>query len=270
MTRIALQAVQGSHRDGSTPGVDRRFTERDLHAYPELYALAIKYLEDYTGTFDPLLSAQSMLDQEGRLPVNIAKLVLNCAYSDPSVQFKLDLSEQDDEPRDNVVGFPPVRTPIRTEPEIEDEPLPRRHRLRLPAKIKAPFGMSRFNGKVLHRVRLHSAYMEWPFEHEEMSWRNRIDRDPLPTDKRGTPTLYVSWVCGGGNRHGNPLLFTNRPKGLPYCRGGCFSDICARCGKMIHLDPKAEPDAPVGPCPRCDVPINNKRTQRRDERKRLQ
>lgn len=258
MAKIEMQAVRGSHRDGSTPGVDRRFTERDLHVYPELYPLALQYLENYTGTFETLLDAQNLLDATGSLPIPIAKMVLNCAYSDPSVSFQIDLGEPAKPAEiNNVVDFPPrppqpVRPYIRTPPE--PEPKVRRGRLRLPAKVKAPFGMSSWNGKVLHRIRPHSSYLEWPFERDITDWRNGVDRDPLPTDKRGTPTLFVTWECGGGGRKSEPQLLFERPEGVPYCRAGCFSDICNRCGKMIHLDPNAAPSDPIGPCPRCDVP----------------
>lgn len=288
MTKIALTTVRGAHRDGSTPGVDRRFTERDLHAYPELYQLATTYLEDYTGTFEPLLSAQDLLAEDGRLPVNIAKLVLNCAYSDPSVRFKLDLGEA--ETGGTVVDFPPqpaapapepVRTRILT-PEPEPEPR-RRSRIRMKTRVKAPYGMSRSQGKVLHRVRPHSAYLEYRFEGEDM--RYTFDREPNDLDKRGVPSLHLQWECGGGHPF-NPKLFFERPTWdesgnkvptsgqagspigdlVPYCRGGCFSDLCSRCGKMTHLDPQAEPEATIGPCRHCH-PAEPK--QGRDERGRF-
>lgn len=266
MAKIAMQPIRGAHRDGSTPGVDRRFTERDLHAYPELHTLAVAYLDDYVGTFEPLLSAQDLLAEAGELPPNIAKLVLNCAYSDPSVKFKIDL-DAPSEPTSNVVDFPPQpRTRIQV--PIKEEPPVRRHRLRLPAKLKAPYGMSASQGKVLHRVRLHSAYMEWPFEREDYNWRHRIDRDPLPTDKRGTPVLHVDWVCGGSGRKPNPLLFFERPSQVPYCRGGCFSDLCSKCGRLTHLDPNANPEDPIGPCTHCTP--RKPPQQPRDERGRFQ
>lgn len=252
MPRIAMQATGGLHQAGSTPGIDRRFNERDLRIYPELIGLAIDYTRRYTGTFEPILAAQELLADMGTLPPAVAKLVLNTAYSDPSVTFKLDAGTFEDSTMEDatVVEFPPrpAPEPTRIEAPVEEK-RHRSFRVRTPARIKARYGMSSFNGKVLHRVDPYSRhYIEWRSSAERTLWDRR---DGLPEDVvRDRRDLIVYWDCGG---HGtaNPILMHERPEGVPYCRSGCFSWLCPTCVKMVHLDPEANPEDPIGPCPRC-------------------
>lgn len=255
MPRITMQATGGLHQAGSTPGIDRRFNERDLRIYPELMELAIDYTRRYGGTFEPVLAAQELLADMGTLPVPVAKMVLNTAYSDASVRFKLTEGSFDNSTMEDatIVEFPPRPEPSHTiyvPPEPEDEePRTRNYRIRIPARIKARYGMSSFNGKVLHRVDPYSRhYIEWRSSAERTLWDRR---DGLPEDMvRDERDLIVYWDCGG---HGtsNPMLFHERPDDVPYCRSGCFSWLCPTCVKMVHLDPDARPEDPIGPCPRC-------------------
>ena len=254
MPKIAMQVGRSSLIPGSQPGVDRRFTERDIRLHPELREAAYTYVRNYRGSFEPVLAAQELLHETSHLPDPITKMVLNTAYSDPSVRFSV--TEDDDGGYDeffeesNVVEFPfqpaAAQTRIRT-PEPEEPPV-RRRSLRLRAKVKAPYGMSSWNGKVLHRVSRFDSYMEWPFERERELWETR--REPTWRDKRGEPYLMVRWECGV-RPTSNPALFTERPDDVPYCRGGCFSRVCERCEKSVHLDPRSGPEDPIGPCPRC-------------------
>lgn len=239
MPHIALTRPGGSYRRGGTPLVDRRVSERDLQAYPELREIAKDYLKDYTGDWEVLVAAQETMHDLGFLPDPVAKLVLNAAYSDPTVRFKLDDDKRPSE--SNVIELPHARPA--PDPGEAQRPQERRSRIRLPAKVKASFGVSSYNGSVLHRVAPHIHYVEW-----RSSWE-RLHRFALPDHApRDKQILVVAWKCSG--RADNPMLFAERPEDFPYCRSGCWTTYCPRCETRNVRPNDLEPFVPY-PCSKC-------------------
>lgn len=253
MARIVMESLR-SRYDSTTPGVDRKFNERDLMIYPELLPLAVDYAKKYVGDFNFMLDAKDMALSMGTLPLHIAKAVLNCARADPSINISVEYDDDEDEGFGEgvVVPFPEREAP---KPEPEPEPYVRKYILRTKARIKAPFGMSSApggKGRVVHRIRPGSAYFDWPWEQSGDKWWR--DRDPRPTDRRGAPELRVDWVCGSGYPR-NPLLLFERPEGVGYCRSGCFARPCKTCGHMNTLNNDEPLDAELAACRKCGTKL---------------
>lgn len=120
----------------------------------------------------------------------------------------------------------------------------RKRDLEVPVKINAPYGMSSFNGKVLHRTSPRDAKASWA-----IPWRGRWDqRVPQEEDTRQF-TMRVTWMCGVVTH--DPVLLTERPDETPYCRSGCFSVRCPECQSITHLDPEADPEDKIPACRKC-------------------
>jgi len=62
---------------------DRKYTDRDIRDNPKLISLAEGYLLDYTGEFDYLLGCRELVEGGERLPIPLARGVLNCMRLDP-------------------------------------------------------------------------------------------------------------------------------------------------------------------------------------------
>jgi hypothetical protein len=80
---------------------EMKYTDRDVREDPMLMELAIAYLIDYTGEFEPLVEAKELFQEYGRLTTPIIRKVLNCMRHDAQVAMKLP------EPKysNNVVDF---------------------------------------------------------------------------------------------------------------------------------------------------------------------
>jgi hypothetical protein len=123
---------------------DLRYTDRDVREDPRLTELAIAYLGQYGGDFEPLVGAQRMLRARGGLTTAVTRKVLNCMRHDWNVAGELP------EPKgyslgSNVVPFP------KQEPEPEPPP---------------PLGSPRCNIKALH----HSHSVPALFENQYRGW----------------------------------------------------------------------------------------------------
>lgn len=147
-----------------------KYTDRDVRDDPELMPLAIAYVLNYTGEFDPLVEAKEYLDEEGELTTALARKVLNCMRHDANVLSKLPRPQRR---TDNVVAF--ARSPRK---KREDKSYDHcgdqasheyhwdsdkrmscpgtpfainREGVRLKVTVKAPFGVAR-QGRVIHSM----------------------------------------------------------------------------------------------------------------------
>lgn len=68
---------------------DYRYTDRDVREDPRLTDLAIAYLQQYGGDFDPLVRAKRVMNQGGEMTTVIIRTVLNCMRHDVNVADKM-------------------------------------------------------------------------------------------------------------------------------------------------------------------------------------
>lgn len=85
---------------------DRRYNDRDVRDNPDLHAVAVRYLEQYTGEFDFLVDMRiRALDEDYGLTVGMVRGVLNCMRNDPRVRDLPEPGPQDTEEASNVVSI---------------------------------------------------------------------------------------------------------------------------------------------------------------------
>lgn len=107
------------------PGLDRRYSDRDVRDNPDLLEVALDYLDGYTGEFDFLLGMQMRVSQGLSLSTGMVRGVLNCMRNDP----RADLPEVEDDgvddvdEEDNVVDLAKARWQVFQRPRRR-EPAP--------------------------------------------------------------------------------------------------------------------------------------------------
>jgi hypothetical protein len=147
-----------------------KYTDRDVREDSQLTQLAIAYIANYTGEFEPLVDAKELFEEEGELPVAVIRKVLNCMRHDAQVALNLP------RPRygSNVIQMVPPKRRKRVEyndehcgsavphyyhswgddneHRCEGSPWPiNRYEKRLPVKVKTPYAASR-TGKLIHDI----------------------------------------------------------------------------------------------------------------------
>ena len=242
-----------------------KFWDSDIRRDPSLLVVAIEYARDYCGDFEFMVGAKSVVQETGSLPLPMARAVLNCMRTDPraNVPPKPSQSAPTRHEIDNVI--PIHRDDHRY--EVADryanvrlgarrpKPEPVKVIARYHVKIKAPFGITRVNAGVIHRTTPDA----------EARWHRRRLADNKYSDALEFEYLRVTWACGRDTK--DPRLFgleafTMRPTQpheealeLPYCKGGCFSRQCPKCGSKNQLSNDAPPDTPIEVCCNCGEAI---------------
>lgn len=78
--------TNGHEEEYPDTGKSRRYTDQDVRAdWTNLYWIASRYLNQYTGTFHPLRAAKNLLHQGTPLEVEQLRVVLNCMIHDTQV-----------------------------------------------------------------------------------------------------------------------------------------------------------------------------------------
>jgi hypothetical protein len=254
----------------------RKFVDADLRLEPQLIAVAISYAEQYKGEFGFLLDARQVVMETGSLPLPVARGVLNCMRVDPMVvgleqlqrAREFDVSDYVEHPHEHRdlepihngitdVAYDEVEQVPEFEDEEDDEPKWRRPwHLETPAKVKVPFVHTQQRRAVLHRVgidnmhrfngELVTAYYTRSFPSEYWPYSDRVPDDV----QRTAPLLLVHRQCG---RYPlvDPVLVGEKPKGMTYCRSGCFGWWCNRCKKRTTLSEGQSPNGVVSMCDYC-------------------
>lgn len=65
-----------------------KFTDRDIREDSALIQEAVEYALRYTGSFDLILDAKNLAQQNGTLPPGVARAVLNTALTDPKAHLE--------------------------------------------------------------------------------------------------------------------------------------------------------------------------------------
>lgn len=253
---------------------EHKFWESDLRRDPSLIGIAIEYARNYTGDFEIMVHAQNLVRTSGTLPPGIARTVLNCMRTDPTVipprkPPVVDYRER----QDNVISIrshtaydanhvpyevehepqiPPKRKP---EPDLEHYWRP--SSVRTSVKIKAPYVMSGLRGirkKVLHRVapsHHRESWCEWRLDYEKQRYLERYKRwDEIKQLPRDRIILHVAMVCKP-DMMADPILLDHKPEDITYCRSGCFKRLCYSCRKHTQLPENASPETPITHCEHC-------------------
>jgi hypothetical protein len=149
-----------------------KYTDRDVRSDPSLMELAVAYVLNYNGEFEPLVEAKDLFEEDGELTVPIARKVLNCMRHDATVAMNLPKPNYGQ----NVLQFPqpPPRSRRKVthdkkqcdvqkshgyhiwgedlEHQCDGVPWPiNRGSVQLPAKIKVRYAASR-TGTLIHDV----------------------------------------------------------------------------------------------------------------------
>lgn len=209
----------------TAPGA-QRYTDLDLRVDPTLIGHAVEYARQYLGEWDVMVAAREVALGTGNLPLPIARLVLNCARTDPRWCATLP------EPRSTtyVGAFP--STGSAQDPDEDDEdpdalaepprPTGRSQRARRLAVVREP-ARRPFDLKVTWKRRYGYApgigrrpqHKVWHVVDPE---RSRIRYFPeAEPDYQYSP--WVRWVCGA--QPSTRVLLINPPMGnlaLPMCK----------------------------------------------------
>jgi hypothetical protein len=198
---------------------DMKYTDRDVREDSQLTDLAIAYIANYTGEFEPLVDAKELFEEEGSLPIAVIRKVLNCMRHDAQVARNLP------RPRygSNVVEMRPTR---RTRVEYYEK--------RLPVRVKVEYAASR-SGKLIHDVDpeghhvgvWHGPLHDWGFRSQgEGGWIYKTDAD-----------LFVKLRCRFPSVLRNPILIKedSLPKFMQIediLHGLREMKMCPHCAKL--------------------------------------
>lgn len=230
---------------------ERKYTDRDVRENESLRDLAINYVLGYGGDFEPLVNAVDMLKEEGDLPTNIIRVVLNCMRHDRNVAADLPQPEparvvhmprrrkdrnkdyrtscgladpheyhtwRDDD--DDMIACPGVPWPVN------------RQRFMARTIVNRPFA-SAWGGQFIHIV-APSARIEWlpMMRHQhKLGW---VHHDPV---------LHVRTICRYPSVIKNPILFTpeaavqetRAQDGRQFCPH-CEREIAANINGRFHCE----------------------------------
>lgn len=210
----------------TAPGA-QRYVDLDLRVDPTLIGYAIAYARQYVGEWDVMIAAREVALGTGNLPLPIARLVLNCARTDPRWCATLPEPKsstfvgafpatpegpEDDEDPDDVSGAPrgserPERPTLRV---VGDRIIPPERRpFDLPVNWRKRYGYAPGIGKrPQHRV--------W---HVLDPAKSRIRYFPEADEERHRYSTSIAWVCGA--RPTTAVLLADPPMGelsLPMCK----------------------------------------------------
>lgn len=206
-----------------------KYTDRDVRADESLRELATRYLEQYTGEFEPLIEAKEYLEEDAYLPVALVRKVLNCMRHDSSWCDRLPAPDR----RATVLPFrkPSPRKPEQVDKQCDEtkghvrhpwgktswgesgwdyywkyecQGIPfkinRRNRVTV-AKVKKPFAAAR-TGKLIHSINPDGRHtVTWRILLHEYGWASD-QHDYLDADG----DLNVDLRCKFPSRIERPIL----------------------------------------------------------------
>ena len=227
----------------TAPIHDYKYTDRDVREDPHLAELAVAYVLQYGGDFEPLVEAKMVLQDGGQLTTSNIRRVLNCMRHD------YDVAQNMPPPKRNTAKVVQLATRRKRRGiDFEDEgdaidqcsnvephythrwpgkknkapyyarcngvpfPINRSGRVFTRAKIKAPFITSR-TGYMVHKT-TGQAKMFWSVPRHEWGWNHT--------------ELYVKSACKNPSWIVNGILYNTEPvhlyeddtfgkKPCPYC-----------------------------------------------------
>ncbi len=231
---------------------ERKYTDADVRADPELAELAYEYLETYAGEFEPLVKAQQVLARGSLLTTSLTRVVLNCMRND------WDIADQLPQPMAKVIDMPvrddvaaPPKKPKKKEPKWTEREVPcgntelhhghnyekdgyeywhcrgvandRQDYIYCDAKIKVPFAKAK-SGKSVHIVAPDGSVFTYITNRHGVGYGGAI----FPKLWGFYPQLTVNLLCKYPSRLKDPILLAEVPEGM--------------------LDPQGQP---IGLCPHC-------------------
>lgn len=204
------------------------YTDRDVREDPMLADLAVEYLHQYGGSYEPLVNAQQMLRSDGSLTTQITRVVLNCMRHDTNVARELP------PPKRYLMSVPNVaelasRQGRRNSQDIiivrcsNTKPhsvhyvnptnkcngiphLINRHPTEMRVTVKTPYARAR-TGKLWHHVDTsrNASYAMWYPPSHEYGWPDRHAYAENIAD------LYVKTICKYPSILKNPILMKTAP-----------------------------------------------------------
>lgn len=235
---------------------EMKYTDRDVREDPDLTQLAIAYIANYTGEFDPLVEAKELFEEYGELTTPMIRKVLNCMRHDAQVVMQLPRPKYGS----NVVAFQPPKRRVGSRPkndkqscqntdshdkhwwgewgEHECQGMPwaiNRFTVYLPVKVKVKYAMSR-TGKLIHTV--DPAYehtMAWNPPRHSWGFRTQV-KSYYSTDAE----LTVKTLCRFPSYLRRPVLIKeelleqilSHPINLVEFPGIREMQMCPHCEKL--------------------------------------
>lgn len=211
-----------------------KYTDRDVREDSSLEPLAIAYLLNYGGEFEPLVEAKEYLAEYGELTTLLVRKTLNCMRHDVNVLSKLPRPERN---TDNVVDINTSRRKNRKEVWKCEETKPHEYHwnrdaqqacqgvpfainrvdFRIKVNVKRPFAIAR-QGRVVHGTNGYAYISAIPPRHQ---WGMSRLQD-----------LNVKTVCINPSWLKNPFLLTESEVGRYVNQVGINGfdiKMCPRC-----------------------------------------
>jgi hypothetical protein len=237
---------------------ERKYTDADVRSDPELAELALDYLDNYTGDFDPLVRAQETLERGSLLTTTQTRVVLNCMRHDWSI------ADQLPQPMAKVIDMPVrdetiVKPKRKKEPKWTDRTVPcgrteihlghnyekddykhwhcrgisnnRQDYFWIPARIKVPYAKAR-GGKMVHLVNLEgdSNFKYMPNRYGD-GYGSGYESKSIPKLWGFSPRLSVDLLCRYPSWLENPMLLAEIPEGMLTPQGQPIG-LCPHCEKV--------------------------------------
>lgn len=234
---------------------ERKYTDADVRGDPELAELALDYLDNYTGDFEPLVRAQETLERGSLLTTTQTRVVLNCMRHDWSIADKLPqpMAKVIDMPVRDEEEAPPRKR--RKEPKLGERNVPcgntelhmghnyerdgfkywncrgvsndRPSYIYFDAKIKVPYAKAK-GGKMIHLVAPEGSTFTYSPNQYGDGYGSGMVAKSIPKLWGFYPRLGVNLLCRYPSWLHNPMLLAEVPEGM--------------------LDPQGQP---IGLCPHC-------------------
>lgn len=221
---------------------ERKYTDSDVRADPELTELAYDYLDVYTGDFEPLVQAQDRVASRQFLTTSQVRVVLNCMRHDWNIADNLPTpmakvidmpvrGEHSVHPAQGkkrkkgkpVLPEPCTRTDIHERHQLDQMgfychgvPNDREDYLWIDAKVKVKYVKAK-GGKMIHLVG----------DGSNFQWKtNRFG----PGFSRFSPYLNIKLLCKYPSWLRNPILLPEIPEGMLTPQGKPIG-LCPYCEK---------------------------------------
>lgn len=173
--------------------MDYAFTDQMVRQDPSLREAAEKYVQDYKGSFMPVLQARQALVEGHELNVAEIRTVLNIMRADTSIRILCQPSPS------NVIEFPKSRA-ISFAPDdlLVDKPSPRWRRHAFSFKPQWTHGMSMHKrAEVIHDLDRIKSYAEYyprgSWHHGEKIWEPKFE-------------FFPQWKCGAKPPYNRPNI----------------------------------------------------------------
>jgi hypothetical protein len=183
---------------------ERKYTDADVRADPELTEMVYDYLDKYAGEYDPLVRAQSVLKRGSYLTTAQTRVVLNCMRHD------WDIADQMPAPMAQVIDMPQ-----RDETEVYGYMQPTKKKGKKRQQTRGYLGPQECGSTELHMAH---------------NWNDET-----------FPDAY--WHCGGKNNGREGYLFIDAKIKTPYVKatGGRMVHLLGE-GSYFHWVPNVHGD----------------------------